>query len=332
MILCCLEGRSREEAAHLLGCTDGAIKGHLQRGRQRLQKRLERRGIDLSAMLALVLVVRESMAACVPALLLQSTVRAALHGGSSSAASGLAQGVLQAMWLPRLAGVMAVTLTLVLALSTAAVLVPRVPAERAPEDEAPHAQVPPQLPQTTPQAQVDRLGDPLPEGALLRLGTIRYRAAAGINDAALSPDGKILATACESGITLFDLATGAPRQLRESAVPNGFDVNGSKLSFSSDGKQLVSVTNSGNLRYWDVVTGKLLRVMGNGQEPPASPRGGRAIAMIPAPAVGDSRWTKIWFPPQGLRTLARGASGARLTQEAKEAFDRLEKREPRTSP
>src|SRR5262249_30666582 len=52
--LCCLEGLSQEEAALRLGCTAGAIKGRLERGRQRLHERLRRRGLTLSAALAAV--------------------------------------------------------------------------------------------------------------------------------------------------------------------------------------------------------------------------------------------------------------------------------------
>ncbi len=51
VILCCLEGHTREEAGRILGWTPGAVKGHLQRGRQRLHDRLARRGIALSAVL-----------------------------------------------------------------------------------------------------------------------------------------------------------------------------------------------------------------------------------------------------------------------------------------
>ena len=42
--------------------------------------------------------------------------------------------------------------------------------------------------------RADRFGDPLPEGALVRYGTIRYRPG-DIEGCALSPDGKTLATA-----------------------------------------------------------------------------------------------------------------------------------------
>ena len=44
LILCCLEGRSQDEAATLLGWTTGSVKGRLERGRKRLKERLSRVG------------------------------------------------------------------------------------------------------------------------------------------------------------------------------------------------------------------------------------------------------------------------------------------------
>lgn len=52
VILCCLEGRSLDEAARELGWTPGSVKGRLERGRARLQERLERRGLSVAAMTA----------------------------------------------------------------------------------------------------------------------------------------------------------------------------------------------------------------------------------------------------------------------------------------
>jgi RNA polymerase sigma factor (sigma-70 family) len=52
VVLCCLEGRSLEEAARQLGWSAGSVKGRLQRGRARLHDRLLRRGLTLSAILA----------------------------------------------------------------------------------------------------------------------------------------------------------------------------------------------------------------------------------------------------------------------------------------
>ena len=53
LLLCGLEGKTREEAAQVLDCSTGAIKGRLERGRELLRSRLLRRGLTLSgAMLA----------------------------------------------------------------------------------------------------------------------------------------------------------------------------------------------------------------------------------------------------------------------------------------
>jgi hypothetical protein len=52
LLLCYLEGKSREEAAAELGCTLGMLKGRLERGRNRLRLRLSMRGVSLSAAVA----------------------------------------------------------------------------------------------------------------------------------------------------------------------------------------------------------------------------------------------------------------------------------------
>src|SRR5579883_313302 len=49
LILCCLEGRTRDEAAEALGCSVAAVKSRLERGRNLLRRRLARRGVELPA-------------------------------------------------------------------------------------------------------------------------------------------------------------------------------------------------------------------------------------------------------------------------------------------
>ena len=59
--------------------------------------------------------------------------------------------------------------------------------------------------------RVDAHGDPLPEGALARLGTIRFRDANFIAATAPSPDGKLLALSNTRGTLRLLDATPAER-------------------------------------------------------------------------------------------------------------------------
>src|SRR5262249_3866255 len=64
-------------------------------------------------------------------------------------------------------------------------------------------------PQETAKPRVDQQGDPLPPGALARLGSIRFRQGSFIQSLAVSPDGKVMASAGAGGkIRLWDAAMG----------------------------------------------------------------------------------------------------------------------------
>jgi RNA polymerase sigma factor (sigma-70 family) len=111
VILCCLEGRSLEEAAHQLGWTPGSVKGRLERGRARLRERLLRRGLTLSATLAAVEVSRNAAPAMAVARLVSRTVQGAVAFGTgqtagaagvSTGAAALAGQVVKTMALARL--------------------------------------------------------------------------------------------------------------------------------------------------------------------------------------------------------------------------------------
>jgi RNA polymerase sigma factor (sigma-70 family) len=69
LLLCCIEGKSREEAAQRLGWSEGSVKGRLERGRDLLSRRLSRRGLTLSAALGASLVWQTTTAyAAIPAV------------------------------------------------------------------------------------------------------------------------------------------------------------------------------------------------------------------------------------------------------------------------
>src|SRR5262249_14369199 len=100
---------------------------------------------------------------------------------------------------------------------------------------------------------LDRYGDPLPPGAIARLGTVRFRHAGGVNSLAFSPDGKRLASGAE-GLRLWDAATGQ-EVMRFSGATGGVRA----VTFSADGRALASAGQDHTLRAWDVATGKELR-------------------------------------------------------------------------
>jgi WD40 repeat protein len=99
----------------------------------------------------------------------------------------------------------------------------------------------------------DCYGDPLPAGAVARFGTVRLRHSSGIRSVALSPDGKLIASATSSNASVWDAGTGQElerfkRKLRAQAV-----------AFTPDGKTLLACTRDGTVQHRDVATGELSR-------------------------------------------------------------------------
>jgi RNA polymerase sigma factor (sigma-70 family) len=68
LVLCYLEGLTRDEAAARLGCPLGTLKSRMERGRAILEKRLARRGLGLAAMLPTLVLTRDVASAVSPAL------------------------------------------------------------------------------------------------------------------------------------------------------------------------------------------------------------------------------------------------------------------------
>jgi RNA polymerase sigma factor (sigma-70 family) len=239
LVLHYLEGKSVAAVAAELGWRPGTVAGRLARARALLRGRLVRRGLTLAGAAAVALTG-------LPAGL----VRAAVAGTIPATAVALAEGALRAMMLTRLKTA-ALLMTAVVLLSLGVGLAARpAPATKPAEDGPPAALAP-----------TDRFGDPLPEGALARLGTLRLRVNPSSIDsvAALSPDGRTLAcVGVDAHIHVRETASGKELYripYPETPVPFGnYSCDG--VAFSPDGKLLAA--GGKRLHLWDSATGKEL--------------------------------------------------------------------------
>jgi RNA polymerase sigma factor (sigma-70 family) len=123
VVLCDLEGLSRDEAARALGCPGGTVASRLARGREQLRARLERRGIT-----------HAGAAVAGPAVEVDRLIFALLRvaGGAAPSPSVrvLTQGVLRSMFWKKVGPVLALILAGVLALGGSAL------ARRGPDEAA----------------------------------------------------------------------------------------------------------------------------------------------------------------------------------------------------
>ncbi len=111
-------------------------------------------------------------------------------------------------------------------------------------------------PRTT-KPRVDFYGDPLPQGAIARLGTVRFRHPGVVHAVALTAECKLIAAANDdwSMIIIWDRVTG--RKLHEIAADSR-PLPPLHLRFSADGERLYAALQQGRdrkMHAWDVETG-----------------------------------------------------------------------------
>jgi len=267
VLLCYLEGQTRDQAAQQLGWSLRTLDRRLEQGRELLRERLARRGVTLSSTLLLAGLAHNSTT--VSAAQADAAVRAGSHfaagqlaeaGGFSAQAALLANGALRTLSLARARLAAALLLTLGVLAGGAALLAQHARQAAAVEQAAElqpmgqDADLPPAGDEL--HRRLDLHGDPLPPGAIARLGTVRFRTGSGAELVRFAPDRKTLLSTCPGDCTIYlwDAATG--KLIRRFC---GHEHAVCSLTFAADGKTIASGSMDQTFRLWDVATGKEIR-------------------------------------------------------------------------
>jgi len=162
-------------------------------------------------------------------------------------------------------------------------------------------------------AAVDRLGDPLPSGAVMRLGTVRFRQDGyGVNGLAFLPDGKTLITANGNGwVRFWERRTG--KLIREFGTEK---LSLKSFALSGDGKRIAvggSVIAEGSAPWLGVV-----RVLDAST--------GKEVRSFSHPERDDVR--SLAFTPDGKFLMSLGGSGAVRIEEIATGTELLQQKFP----
>jgi RNA polymerase sigma factor (sigma-70 family) len=252
-VLCCLEGRSKAEAARELGWKEGTVSSRLAQARERLRALLVRRGVSLTA--SLTALALEPAAHVVSPTLLRAME--ALGRGTANAPSPAAVALARTMPPPGATFVCKTAVVMILAglVALGGYWVATDQNQQPVEDSQPKAD--------SRQPSVDYFGDELPPGALARMATVRWRLEiGGAAELVVPADGKtVIAANGQSGVSMFDLASGrVVRRLpgKETLRKTWLD-SLHAVSLSADGRLAAFGTSDGLIHLLDLDADKELR-------------------------------------------------------------------------
>jgi RNA polymerase sigma factor (sigma-70 family) len=222
LILHYLQGKTVEETARELGWRPGTVSGRLARGKELLRGRLVRRGVTLTIGTVAGSLGRDTGASALPPALLRAAIQAgmlvatrrtALIGGSavSPRAAALARDTLRSLAFDRLRLVAGVVLGFVAVTLGAGVAL--LPSHRGDRPQLESSRTGPERGPDVVAGQdiiarLDADGDPLPQGAVLRLGSARLRHAGLLSSLSYTGDGSTLIAAGTGVIRTWDAHSG----------------------------------------------------------------------------------------------------------------------------
>jgi RNA polymerase sigma factor (sigma-70 family) len=227
LVICCLEGKTRDEAAIELGLPLRTLQRHLERGRKLLRARLARRGVVFAVALSTATLSQQLAAAAVPAALADAAINVAQTAPSAGPVAALAEEFLHNLrwetW----------KVTGIILLAAAAAVLGFVWASETLMPMVPDA-VPTPVPERVPAAAMTKARAPLVQPAQDAAEPLRHNGP--VNCVAISADGNTIASGSEGADTtlrLWQARTG--RQIYCIDVKCGVLA----LAFSSDGKLAV---------------------------------------------------------------------------------------------
>jgi RNA polymerase sigma factor (sigma-70 family) len=337
VVLCCLEGCSRDEAAKRLGLPMATVKHRLERGRELLRHRLAQRGLAPSAALAAA-AITAGRGSAAPAGLIHNTTAGILgRAALSHRAVVLAQEVLQNMFTTKLTigsiffcGVVLTLLAVGLwgtgpreSLASAQETKAALPVVR-PNKDQPAAQEAPQFPAEPEQGEdvmavkYGSTGEWMATAEMdgtvrlwniktQRLGPVLRGPNRMVRSVAFTPDSETLVASSDDGkIYVWDVRMGKLRMTLEGH--SGWVCS---VALASDGKTLASSARSfeqgipscRELKIWDLARGKLVRDIECNDD--IASGGACSLAFAPetrllaAACCGEFRGIKVWDATTG---------------------------------
>jgi RNA polymerase sigma factor (sigma-70 family) len=265
LVLCYLEGKTRDEAAQHLGWSLGTLRGRLERGRELLRSRLVRRGLTLGTALLGSSLAPQATAA-LPSNLVIATVQAAKWTLTNPALPSslvsaqvavLTKGALKTMTLTKVKIAAGFLVALSALGGGAGALTLGTLADEPGQAQKKESPAPPKTEKAEASRERQRPEKAANTKPASGFVTATLNASAAVLTVTFSPDGKVLATGGSDGnVRLWDVRTG--KVLMSFGTKHSAAIHA--VMFSPDGKTLAAAGDAKgkidgpSLRVWNVAT------------------------------------------------------------------------------